>query len=127
MLATEKKLMTQSAPYPVALDDMVKHLKCKPGWSFELSHRDRDDKTCSGLTFIIYVEGPDSYDAGRTITVSHWFPVPAALHNYLPGNASICAGSPVSVQAVRGQRTGTIPRLYISAMRTQTLWHTNFA
>lgn len=72
------KLMTQSAPYPQDLDDVIKATTFKKGWRFELVDIDRDDKTCHGLTLIIYVCGPDSDDPEQDIYVSHWFPIPAA-------------------------------------------------
>lgn len=73
--------MTQEAPYPTELASLVDTASCKPGWSFQLTTVDRDDKTCHGLTLIIYVLGPNSEDATKIIHVSHWFPVPPATYD----------------------------------------------
>lgn len=73
--------MTQSAPFPVELADLVDKATCKPGWSFVLADVDRDDQTCHGLTLIIYVQGPDTDNTLHEICVSHWFPVPAATYD----------------------------------------------
>jgi hypothetical protein len=73
--------MTQEAPFPHDLMDMVNEATCKPGWRFELVNVDRDDKTCHGLTLIIYVLGPNSDNVDMKIHVSHWFPVPAATYD----------------------------------------------
>ena len=73
--------MIQEAPFPVELADLVKKATCKPGWRFELVDVDRDDKTCHGLTLIIYVLGPNSDNPAMKIHVSHWFPVPAATYD----------------------------------------------
>lgn len=73
--------MTQKAPFPSDLAALVERATCKPGWRFELVDVDRDDRTCHGLTLIIYVKGPDSDTPALNITVSHWFPVPAATYD----------------------------------------------
>lgn len=73
--------LTQSAPFPHGLKALVAAATCKPGWSFSLVDIDRDDKTCHGLTLIIYVEGPDADRPEVNIQVSHWFPVPAATYD----------------------------------------------
>ena len=70
--------MTQDAPYPQELAEIVSAATCKPGWSFKLIDTDRDDRTCHGLTLIIYVLGPNSDAPDSKIHVSHWFPIPAA-------------------------------------------------
>lgn len=73
--------MTQEAPFPAELANLVAAASCKPGWRFELVDVDRDDGTCHGLTLIIYVLGPDADRPEIKMYVSHWFPVPAATYD----------------------------------------------
>lgn len=76
-----ERRMTQEAPFPTELEDLIRSVTCKPGWRFELVDVDRDNKTCHGLTLIIYVLGPNSDNPDYEIDISHWFPVPAATYD----------------------------------------------
>ncbi len=82
-LPDAKPRLYQDAPFPDALWELVDAASYKLGWRFWLGNTDRDEGTCSGLTLIVYVTGPNSYGTEPgpdTITVSHWFPVPAATY-----------------------------------------------
>lgn len=61
------------------LHDLVRTLKCKPGWSFAIL----TDKETGGPCLIITVEGYNSAFPNEKcpITVSHWFPIPLATYN----------------------------------------------
>lgn len=67
-------MMYQSAPYPVALDALVKNLTYKPGWWFKLKEIDRG-QFCQGLTLVITVATQDSYPPHEEIRVEHYMPV----------------------------------------------------
>jgi hypothetical protein len=69
--------MRQEAPYPVALADLVDRLAYKAGWRFTLTDLDRGQGS-QGLTLVIDVDTPDSYDPERTIRVAHYMVVPPA-------------------------------------------------
>lgn len=71
--------MTQEAPFPHALADLVAHLRYKT-WRFELAHEDRGQGSM-GLTLIAHVTGPDTYNPATVRSVSHLFIVPAASYN----------------------------------------------
>lgn len=72
--------MTQVAPYPAELADLVGRITYKPGWTFQLADRDRGQGS-AGLTLEITVHGPDSYDPGKRRSVSHPMIVPAAAYD----------------------------------------------
>jgi hypothetical protein len=74
--------MTQEAPYPTILEDLVGQLKYRPGWRFYLTHIDRGQGSI-GLTFTIQSLGYDTYhpENGETYRVNHYFIVPAASYN----------------------------------------------
>lgn len=71
--------MTQVAPYPTELAEMVAHLDYRPGWGFVLRHLDRGQGS-EGLTLVITTLGYNSYhpDQGETYRVNHYMPVPPA-------------------------------------------------
>lgn len=80
---------TQVAPYPNVLEDLVAHLRYRPGWRVALEDIVRDPASshgaeARGLTFIVTTLGFDSYhpERGETYRVNHYFPVPAATYNY---------------------------------------------
>lgn len=80
--------MRQYAPYPDELADLVKRLRFKPGWTFELADVERDPATshgasAGGLTFTVQTLGYDAYhpERGQHYSVYHHFPVPAATFN----------------------------------------------
>lgn len=72
--------MTQTAPYPELLRDLVDHLTYKDGWSFSLQDIARGQGS-QGLTLVILLTGPDSYHPERTISVQHLMIVPAASYD----------------------------------------------
>lgn len=71
--------MTQTAPYPVVLAELVAGLTYRPGWRFYLSHIDRGQGS-AGLTLDIVTLGYNSYhpEHGETYRVHHYMPVPPA-------------------------------------------------
>lgn len=76
------RMMDQQAPYPEALESLVKRLHYKPGWTFRLTN-DHRGQGCEGLTLVITILEFDSYnpDAGRNYRVHHLMPVPPAAYN----------------------------------------------
>lgn len=74
--------MTQTAPYPTTLAELVNQLEYRPGWSFALKYRDRGQGS-KGLTLEILTQGYDSYhpERGENYHVYHYMIVPAASYN----------------------------------------------
>jgi hypothetical protein len=74
--------LAQEAPYPEILDDLVRRLTYRPGWTFELKDTDRGQGS-KGLTLIITTLGFDSYnpDRGESYRVHHYMLVPPAAYN----------------------------------------------
>lgn len=81
-----ERTLTQTAPYPDALAELIDRWSYMPGWSASLESREREPG-CSGLDLIISVTGPDTDYAPDEdghwpkITVWHGFVVPAATYN----------------------------------------------
>jgi|HubBroStandDraft_2_1064218.scaffolds.fasta_scaffold12010_3 hypothetical protein len=75
--------MRQSAPDPAPLYRLLDSLIYEPpGRDWDLSLRDLDrGQGSAGLTLVICVTGPDTYHPERTISVNHYFIVPAAAYN----------------------------------------------
>lgn len=96
--------MRQYAPYPTVLEKLVRQLRYRPGWTFELKDIERDPAdthggAAGGLTFIgltgawgthrssdgeyshRYQGTKDAYKAGEPRPVYFYFPVPAATYN----------------------------------------------
>lgn len=71
--------MTQTAPYPVELHDLVERLRYRPGWTFQLKHMDRGQGS-EGLTLVVTATVPDSYHP-QDIQVCHYMIVPAASYD----------------------------------------------
>lgn len=71
--------MTQVAPFPDVLADLVERSAYKSGWRIWLQDMDRDQGS-QGLTLIIQSNTDDSRGPGR-IRVNHLFPVPPAAFN----------------------------------------------
>ncbi len=78
--ADDVKRMTQIAPDPEILKNLVSKLTYKRGWTFWLEQLDRGQGS-EGLTLIIRVSGPDSYNPETTFNVVHYMIVPAASYN----------------------------------------------
>ncbi len=74
------RVMTQTAPWPDVLAELVAVLKYKPGWHFALYDLDRGQGS-KGLTLVITVHTPDSYQPDRTIAVAHYMIVPPAAYD----------------------------------------------
>lgn len=74
--------MTQTAPFPQALADLVDDLEYRPGWVFSLEHIDRGQGS-EGLTLKVLSQGYDSYhpERGETYRVWHYMPVPPAAYD----------------------------------------------
>lgn len=60
--------LSQVAPYPEELHALVRALRYRPGWTFELIDRDRGQGS-AGLTLDVITSGFNSYhpDQARTI------------------------------------------------------------
>lgn len=72
--------MSQEAPYPTILAELVEGLRYwKPGYQFWLTRPDYDrGQGSKGLTLIIGIDLPDAYHPEQTRGVNHLFPVPPA-------------------------------------------------
>lgn len=77
------KLMTQTAPFPTLLADLIDTFKYRPGWRFELVDPLERDPGSAGLTLIVTTKGYNSYhpEDGETYRVNHYFPVPPATYD----------------------------------------------
>lgn len=78
--------MTQDAPYPTILADLVEEVVLDPGWSVHLGVKTRDTGSPEqgrGLTLSIITTSYDTYhpERGRTYRVIHDFAVPPATYN----------------------------------------------
>jgi hypothetical protein len=72
--------LTQTAPFPVALAELVSELRYKTGWTFTLEHLDRGQGSV-GLTLCILIYTPDAYHPEEFRLVMHYFIVPAAAYD----------------------------------------------
>jgi hypothetical protein len=72
--------MSQEAPYPVPLAELVSRVGYKQGWTFTLAHTDRGQGSV-GLTLRILIRTPDSYHPEDIRGVMHYFIVPAAAYD----------------------------------------------
>lgn len=74
-------MMTQEAPEPDELYDIIAHLQYRPGWKCWIMDGDRGQES-KGLTLVIQSIGYDTYniDRGETYRVNHYFIVPAASY-----------------------------------------------
>lgn len=80
--------LTQSAPWPTALEQLVKACVYRPGWHVRLiEDLDRDlvdgQIVGHGTTLVITTLGYDSYhpEDGQRYAVHHYFIVPAATYD----------------------------------------------
>lgn len=69
--------LTQEAPFPRILAQLVDELRYKAGWTFNLNHLDRG-QGCVGLTLCILIYTPDSYHPEEFRRAMHYMPVPPA-------------------------------------------------
>jgi hypothetical protein len=72
--------MTQTAPFPRPLADLVKQLAYKADWVFTLEDLDRGQGSV-GLTLVIRITTPDAYHPDIRRGVLHYFPVPPAAYD----------------------------------------------
>ena len=75
-------ILSQRAPYPEILAELVDDLQYRPGWHFQLVNLDRGQGS-EGLTFVVTTKDLDSYhpERGETYRVAHYFIVPAAAYD----------------------------------------------
>lgn len=83
---TEPRRNTQTAPFPVELEELVSRLRYRPGWRVALSDIERDPAdthgtAAGGLTLIVTTSTINSYRQEQMVRVNHYFPVPAATYN----------------------------------------------
>jgi hypothetical protein len=71
-------MMIQEAPYPETLSKMIGQVTYKPGWRFMLYDNLDRGQGSKGLTLVINITGPDSYEPDRQISVNHYMLVPPA-------------------------------------------------
>jgi hypothetical protein len=76
----DSESMRQAAPYPELLAGLVRRLKYKDGWRFELADIDRGQGS-GGLTLVICLTCQDSYHPEQTMRVNHFMIVPPAAYN----------------------------------------------
>lgn len=76
------KVMSQIAPWPQILEDLIAKVEYRPNWNLTLEELDRGQGSI-GLTFCVYTLGYDTYnvEAGEHYGVVHYFPVPPAAYN----------------------------------------------
>lgn len=72
---------TQKAPRPDELFELVNELQYKPGWTFKLIEDFDRGQDSVGLTLVIKVVGPDSYNPDQLLGVNHYMIVPPAAYN----------------------------------------------
>ena len=75
-------LNSQSAPYPLLLQELVDSLQYRPGWTCRLLEVDRGQGSV-GLTLVITTLGYNSNhpENGQTYRVNHYMIVPSAAFN----------------------------------------------
>lgn len=79
--------MSQTAPWPQDLEDIVLRLRYREGWLFALVDIQRDDPETHGaegrgLTFVVTTDTVNAHRQGKRVRVNHYFIVPAATYNY---------------------------------------------
>lgn len=73
--------MKQVAPDPTILKNLVKKLSYKKGWSFWLNEDLDRGQGSEGLTLVIHLSVPNSYQPDQTFNVVHYMIVPPAAYN----------------------------------------------
>lgn len=73
---------TNVAPFPFELQEIVRTLRYRPGWTFALEDIDRGQGS-KGLTFIVTSLGYNTYapEQGENYRVHHYMIVPAASYD----------------------------------------------
>jgi hypothetical protein len=72
--------MTQKAPFPFELAELVRQCTYRPFWRVDLSQNDRGQGSV-GLTLTITTDTVNSYDHDQPMAVRHLFIVPAAAYD----------------------------------------------
>lgn len=72
---------TQVAPWPAELAALIGELTYREGWEFHLYDDYDRGQGSRGLTLIITVTTPNSYQLDQTIRVAHLFPIPPAAYD----------------------------------------------
>lgn len=80
------RLMSQTAPYPEILADLVRRLSYRKrlGWLVWMEDDLQRDKPgrhsgeSRGMTLVVQRCGPDTYSPDQVLRVNHYFPVPPA-------------------------------------------------
>lgn len=67
------RLMTQTAPYPTELEELVDGVRYRPGWAFQLVEAPRNDGV-NGLALVLVVQTVDAYGEETHRPVSIYFP-----------------------------------------------------
>lgn len=88
-MTDDQRVMTQTAPYPHALADLVEACEYRPGWTVRLYGNGYDrGQGSKGMTLVITANVEDSVGGAYTgvkrgdpIRVGHLFVVPAASYN----------------------------------------------
>lgn len=73
-------MMRQEAADPVVLHELVAQIAYKPNFEFELRDLDRGQGSV-GMTLIITITTPNSYNHDQTRRVAHYMPVPPAAYD----------------------------------------------
>lgn len=74
-------MIKQTAPYPLALRSLISRLRYKAGWFFELLDDFDRGQDSQGMTLVISINVPNSYDESQGFVVNHYMIVPAASYN----------------------------------------------
>jgi hypothetical protein len=80
-LPASMRTLTQSAPWPVELEEIVAGLTYKRGYDVVLEDVLRDEGRSRGLTLIIRATNPNSYAPDEQRRVAHFFAVPPSTYD----------------------------------------------
>lgn len=78
---TDAESLTQTAPYPTVLADLVDKCTYRPAWNVRLEDEYNRGQGSVGLTLIITTYAANSYHHLQSIRVQHLFIVPAAAYD----------------------------------------------
>jgi hypothetical protein len=74
-------VMTQVAPYPMVLRELLDVFRYRAGYRFALEDDYDRGQGSVGLTLIINITGPNAYHPTQFVSVNHLFPVPPAAYD----------------------------------------------
>lgn len=80
-MTADPYLMSQQAPNPVLLVEMVDQLTYKAGWEFEFEDYLDRGQGSAGCTLVITITTPNSYNPEELRRVAHYMPVPPAAYD----------------------------------------------